>query len=252
MLLATALAAHRRSAALIEQAQRTVARQRTTRDRAVEIGRHQMLAATLAVQTSAAVLAEQDVDSDGPRVVTAGFTADLVTIESLTAEADTAALAMLTQVLVGDAGKSAAGVYAASRPQQVGYVRYLVGGSCERCAILAGRFYRWSDGFLRHPHCDCVNLAATQSASSALISSPAEAFEKGQIHGLSRSQEQAIRDGADIGQVVNATRGMRMVNFAGRRVGTPGARLTPESIYRTAGGDRDQAIRLLRLYRYIT
>src|SRR5690348_18342012 len=36
--------------------------------------------------------------------------------------------------------------------------------SCQRCAILAGRWYRWSQGFLRHPRCDCVNLPAERQA----------------------------------------------------------------------------------------
>lgn len=256
MLLATAQTAYRRNAALVKKAERSVLAKRTTRDRAVEIGRHQMLAATLAVRTSAAVLAEQGVDTDGPRVITPAFTAGLTTLEELVDGANATSLVLLTQVLVGDAGKSAGGVYTASRPQQLGYVRYLVGTSCERCAILAGRWYRWSDGFLRHPFCDCVHLPANRSASEELAADPMTAFEEGRITGLSKAQTAAIRDGADISQVVNARRGMRMVNFGGRRVQTTTTnargrvRLTPESIYRLSR-DRSEAIGLLRVYGYI-
>jgi hypothetical protein len=35
----------------------------------------------------------------------------------------------------------------------IGWIRVLDPPSCGRCAILAGRFYKWSDGFLRHPNC---------------------------------------------------------------------------------------------------
>lgn len=34
-----------------------------------------------------------------------------------------------------------------------GWVRMLTPPSCSRCAILAGQFYKWNDGFLRHPMC---------------------------------------------------------------------------------------------------
>lgn len=193
---------------------------------------------------------------DGATVVPTAFTADMPVVQSLIQDADRMSLSVLTQVLVGDAGKSAGGVYAASRAREVGYVRYLVGASCDRCVILAGRWYRWSAGFQRHPRCDCINLPANQAAAPELVSSPTEAFDKGLIRGLSQRQVQAIRDGADIGQVVNAKRGMRMVNFAGRSVqtttiGARGAiRLTPESIYRLANS-REEAIRLLRAHRYI-
>lgn len=280
MLQAAAQAAYRRNAALLEQAQRTVLRQHSNEARAREIARHQALAANLSVRTSAAVLGAQGVSPSGATVIPTSFLADLAVIEEMISGADDLSVALLTQVLVGDAGKSAGGVYTASRSRQVGYVRYLVGDSCERCAVLAGRWYRWSDGFLRHPHCDCIHLPADRAASSELVSDPGEAFDKGLIRGLSKAQEQAIRDGADITQVVNAKRGVRMVNFAGRRVQTTTAgttvraaagrslgdlqkvagqryrvsqraRLTPESIYRYAS-DRADAVRLLKLYGYIT
>jgi hypothetical protein len=42
---------------------------------------------------------------------------------------------------------------------------------------------------------------------AGLVSSPREAFDRGQIRGLSKADAQAIRDGADIDEIVNATRG---------------------------------------------
>jgi hypothetical protein len=44
---------------------------------------------------------------------------------------------------------------------QVGWIRLLTPPSCGRCAILAGRFYRWSDGFERHPMCFPAGVVAS-------------------------------------------------------------------------------------------
>lgn len=65
----------------------------------------------------------------------------------------------------------------------------------------------------------------------------------------------AIRDGADIARVVNARRGMQTATD-GRLYTTEAAgrrpRLMPEQIFREANGSRDEAVRLLRLHRYLT
>lgn len=62
-----------------------------------------------------------------------------------------AALDMIVRTQVADAGRVADQVAMAARRQSTGYVRMLVGKSCSRCAILAGRRYGWSTGFQRHP-----------------------------------------------------------------------------------------------------
>ncbi len=131
-----------------------------------------------------------------------------------------------------------------------------------------------------------------EARAAGLILDPEEAFEKGQVGGyrtmpdgsqrfvpsLSKADAQAIRDGADMAKVVNAKRGggtrpAGMTNaisakLFGRTVKatTDGTtvraawrkahpnlpvRLRPESIYEHAK-DRDDAIRLLKLYGYIT
>lgn len=154
---------------------------------------------------------------------------------------------MLAKTTVADAGRGAAGVDIASR-RGVGYVRMLNPPSCSRCSVLAGKFYRWNAGFRRHPGCDCVHVASTDKAvnggkSEGLVHDPYEYF-----HGLSEAEQdrlytksgaQAIRDGADLFQVVNSRRGMKpggLVTTEGTsRRGNfgrgNGPRLTPEGIY---------------------
>ena len=64
---------------------------------------------------------------------------------------------------------------------------------------------------------------------------------------------EAIRSGADIGQVVNARRGL--YTAGGRQFTRTNAgkrpRLMPEGILREAAGNRDEAVRLLKLHRYL-
>ena len=172
---------------------------------------------------------------------------------------------------VRDAGRSASQVEFVSRPDWQNYVRMLTPPSCPRCVVLAGRIYRDLEAFDRHPGDDCV-MVPVQDWESAhdegYVSSPMEAFEKGHIRGLSKADAQAIADGADIFQVINAHRGMTTPTVFGHRVkattyGTTKrsawrranpsrlVRLRPEAIYKIADGDRETALRLLRLYGYI-
>ncbi|MFG2165527.1 hypothetical protein ACGFLU_11305 [Micromonospora chersina] len=167
------------------------------------------------------------------------------------------ALDMIVRSQVADAGRVADGVALAVRPQLSGYVRMVVGGTCARCLVLAGRFYRWNAGFQRHPRCDCRHIPASEDAAGDLRTDPKAAFEamseaeQDRVFGAAGAQ--AIREGADMARVVNARRGMQVVGqrkftteAAGRR-----PRLMPEQIYRDAK-DRDDAVRLLRLHGYIT
>jgi hypothetical protein len=168
-----------------------------------------------------------------------------------------ATLDMIVRTQVADAGRVADGVALASRPQATGYVRMVVGNTCSRCIVLAGRWYRWNTGFERHPNCDCVHVPAAENAAGDLRTDPKLAFasmtaaEQDQTFG--KAGAQAIREGADIGRVVNARRGMQTA-ADGRLYTTEAAgkrpRLMPEQIYREAK-DRDDAIRLLRLHGFI-
>lgn len=179
----------------------------------------------------------------------------------------------IVRTQVADAGRGAAGIDAASRAG-VGYIRMLNPPSCSRCAIMAGRRYRWNQGFRRHPRCDCVHELATtqklQAAESegllvdqyAYFDSLSEA-EQNRIFTISGAQ--AIRDGADMNRVVNARRGMEIAGrrrdpttvelgtYRGRRragLDLPGARLTPEGIYDQASS-RAEALRLLEEHGYL-
>ncbi|MEV4767790.1 hypothetical protein [Micromonospora humida] len=169
-----------------------------------------------------------------------------------------AGLDMIVRTQVADAGRAADQVALVARPQATGYVRMLVGKSCSRCAILAGRTYRWNAGFDRHPRCDCVHIPAREDSADDLRTDPKRYFASlpaaEQDRLFTRAGAAAIRAGADIGQVVNARRGM--YEASGRQFTTVGARkkrprLMPEQILREARGDRGEALRLLRLHGYL-
>ena len=163
-------------------------------------------------------------------------------------------------------GRWVAVVAAAAVPAVDGWIRVVSPGACSRCIVLAGRFYAWNAGFARHPLCMCSH-AATSSAVAA-PESPAGVFDAmtaaEQDATFGKAGAAAIRAGADIGQVVNARRGMERAQgralvtregvtaggVAGRLLGGR-ARLMPETIMELAS-DREEAVRLLRAHGYIT
>lgn len=173
-------------------------------------------------------------------------------------------LDMALQTLVADAARTAVGVGIAARPQITGYVRMLNTPSCARCVVLAGKWFQWNTGFLRHPRCDCRHIPSSEDRAGDYRTDPRAAVEAGQVRGLSGADRQAISDGADVGQVVNASRGMVTADPQGRRVKatTEGAkaqrartgsrvRLRPDAIYREAA-NRADAIRMLKQFGYLT
>lgn len=129
-------------------------------------------------------------------------------------------LSRIVSTQVADAGRTADGVatvaYGAS-----GYYRMLTPPSCSRCVVLAGQFYRYNVGFDRHPRCDCVHIPAAEADEDYRLN-PKQYFatltEAEQNKVFTESGAQAIRDGADIGQIVNARRGMRTASIGGRDV----------------------------------
>ncbi|UJP39335.1 hypothetical protein [Cellulomonas palmilytica] len=131
-------------------------------------------------------------------------------------------LSMATMTVLSDTGRQSESLAMGVRPQITGYVRMLNPPSCSRCAILAGRVYRSGTPFLRHPRCDCRHIPASEAVADDLTVNATEYFDS-----LSRAEQdevftaagaEAIRNGADIGQVVNARRGMRAAQIGGRRV----------------------------------
>jgi hypothetical protein len=154
--------------------------------------------------------------------------------------------------------------------------------ACSRCIILAGRNYTYSEGFKRHPKCDCGMEPMTaerhreQPTPKDLVASMS-AEEKRKTFGEAGAD--ALDKGADLGQIVNARRGMATTS-TGKKVTTEGttrrgiggkaiggplvkppgskyarvaeARLMPEQILKQAHGDRDLQVALLKKHGYIT
>lgn len=137
-------------------------------------------------------------------------------------------LTMLVQTQVADAGRSADGVSMVAHPAAQGYVRMVSGGACGRCVVLAGKFYRWNKGFKRHPHCHCTNVPAAEDHVGDIRTHPRAFFDSlpaaEQDKQFTKAGAQAIRDGADISQVVNARRGAYGLTPAGARITADEAR----------------------------
>ncbi|MCX4596096.1 hypothetical protein OG819_42545 [Streptomyces sp. NBC_01549] len=122
---------------------------------------------------------------------------------------------------VADAGRGAAGVAMVANRSVTGYVRQVRAGACARCAILAGRWYRWNADFQRHKRCQCYGVPATE-ARPGRHTNPMSFF-----NGLSRAEQdrrftiggaEAIRNGADIYKVVNAGRSTMTLDAYGKKV----------------------------------
>jgi hypothetical protein len=173
----------------------------------------------------------------------------------------TAGMTMIAATQAADAGRGAVEAGMTANKQWTKYVRVVDLPACSRCIILAGQVYPYSAGFERHPSCDCVHMAVTED--SADPPSPQDLFERmsaeEQDRRFGKAGAEAVRLGADMGQVVNARRGMqtaggRLVTsegtskrgFAASRMRRGQVRLMPETIIAEAGGDRDAAIQGLR------
>lgn len=122
----------------------------------------QLAAAQDSADSAPAMLAEQGVRDDPVALVVPGSVAgvasdgrDLLGLLDFIRRPDIPAKRFDRAVLsqIRDAGRAGGSLAMASRPDVAGYTRVLVGKSCSRCAILAGRFYRWNEGFQRHPNC---------------------------------------------------------------------------------------------------
>lgn len=169
------------------------------------------------------------VASDGRALETAMLTPQVATFQALVAgveaplalAAGAASLVRLISTQVADAGRVGDGLAAVADRRVSGYYRRLTPPSCGRCAILAGKFFRTSTGFDRHPRCDCKHVPAHQ-ADGSLRFDPRRYFESlpevqaDRLFG--KAAAQAIRDGADPAQVVNARRGMATASIGGRQV----------------------------------
>lgn len=166
---------------------------------------------------------------------------------------------------VADAARISTGVAVVNDRAAKGYIRLLTPPSCSRCIIQAGRFYKYSAGFARHPQCDCVHVPAAEAVD---VPSPREVYdsltdEERRKAGWSGHDQRAIEDGAGLNRVTNYRQKLKTVTVAGRPVKTTGIgfkgkrvklRLTPEQIYLEAGRlgwDRDETLRQLKRHGYI-
>lgn len=111
------------------------------------------------------------------------------------------ALDQLVHTQVVDAARSASQVTVAATPR-TGYIRYVNPPCCQDCAVQAGRFFRWNQGFERHPNCDCVHVPWGEGEPVGYTTD----VPLDQIKDLTVGQRMALEDGADLSQVVNAYR----------------------------------------------
>ena len=231
----------------------------------------QVQAATEAERAVDEILTEQGIDAVSAYALApeslAGVASDGRDLRSLLALAQTAdQFDTIVETQLADVGRQATTATMTARPQVSGYVRMVEPGACSRCIILAGRWYRWSTGFDRHPRCRCTHIPSQENVAGDYRTDPAALFESmsaaEQDKAFGKAGAEAIRAGADMGQVVNARRGMRTAQMAGREVtitregrtrrevAYKAERLMPETILQIAD-DRQDAVRLLSLYGYI-
>lgn len=197
-------------------------------------------------------------------------------------------LAEITESVMADTARAAETASIGERPWVTGYIRMIEPGACSRCAVLAGRFYLYNDGFERHPRCRCVHIPAAEDIPHDPRTNPNAYFDSlspaEQDRIFTNAGAEAIRLGADIYQVVNARRGMNTAQqnprdwipkgrlkavtmhghdvfvttegvtkkgIYGKTRGNKPVRLMPESIVALAT-DRDDLVRLLKVYGFIT
>lgn len=174
---------------------------------------------------------------------------------------------------VGDQARSAVatsmGVRASGLKQGWvgGYVRQVSPGACSRCIILAGSRYQTAEAFERHPGCLCTHIPSAENVDDDPTTDPQAAFDamsrEDQDASFGKANAEAIRRGADMNQVVNATRRGGVYTAQGGRYtregitrhgsygrASTGPRATPETILKRAT-DPEVAVRLLKLYKYI-
>jgi hypothetical protein len=257
-----------------------------------------------------AALAAQSLDLKGPKVVPRAFAGFAYPLDATTPPMDLAGtlsapaftalrgirggltldramggglndLLLRSQMQIADAARNSGGVMMASRDKPAGYVRMLNPPSCSRCTVLAGKWFKYNQGFSRHPGCDCRHIPSSESMAEDVTTDPYEYFrsipQTEQNRTFTKAGAQAIREGADIFQVVNARQGM-YTSAGGSKVTREGVtrrgywgsqqttrdrkgserygvsvrqRMMPEEIYKRAKTP-ERARALLEEYGYIT
>ncbi|MFF3552938.1 hypothetical protein ACFYXL_05920 [Streptomyces tsukubensis] len=193
-------------------------------------------------------------------------------------------MATLVGTTLSDTARTATQVSMAAEPRCRFYVRVVRLPACARCIILAGQTYSYSEGFKRHPRCDCGVEPMTDrewKASKGPEDLIREMSPEEQHKRLGAAGVKAMEAGADLGQIVNARRGMATaltsrgpvaVTTEGttkRGIGAkamesafqkvPGqryertteSRQMPEAIFKRANGNRELEIAMLKKHGYI-
>jgi hypothetical protein len=212
---------------------------------------HQVTQAQRSELAVAQMLAEQRIEADTQAILqTLAFTTAPDATQAMVASLDDPTgweFDRLIASLVQDAGRAAEQVAVTVR-KDIGWVRHLNLPSCSRCAVLAGRIYRYSDGFMRHPGDDCITIPV-RAGDDRMVVDPVDLARQGQVRGLSKADMKAIDDGADFNQIVNVRSKKAGLTVAGEVLARAG-RPTPAGIYRRAKS-RSEAIELLARYGYI-
>lgn len=153
-----------------------------------------------------------------------------------------AKLATIVHTGTTDTARLAVASGMAARRHASGYYRFLRAPSCGRCAVLAGRFYKWNRGFPRHPRCDCGHRPVRDADDSSAYDAR-KAIDAGEVTGLSKAVVEAVKLGANPAQVVNAQVGMYDAGqFSLTATGTTlrgvaGARILAKDVDRAFGID---------------
>lgn len=261
----------------------------------------QLVAASTALGAVPQMLAEQginpDADAEGVArsltyVASDGRSIDGLMDYARSPEVTRAQFDTIVLTQLADVARAGSLLGASLRPSVTGYVRMLETPSCSRCVVLAGKFYRRNAGFQRHPKCDCRHIPSNENVAGDIRTDPQAYFDSlskaEQDRAFTNAGAEVIRNGADIGQVVNARAGMSTAQQAlrgpGGRITASGrlvsvdafgrpiyqttegmtkrgrafkargrnyVRLMPESIVEMAGNDRAELLRLLKSHGYI-
>ena len=254
------------------------ARRRSLAQAALTVAAFQALAAREALMSVENMLDEQGIDAPSVASVAvaslAGTASDGRPLATLLDQAKTDfQFGLMVATQLKDVGRMAAGTAIVTRPAVGGYARMMNPPSCSRCAVLAGAIYKWNSGFERHPGCDCVHVPTADldsARSGGLIASPDDYFEElpsaaeldrlypdmtvkmrneagiySQEDIFTKAGAQAIRDGANIGQIVNARRGMQVAQIGGRNALVTTEGVTRRGLaYRSLGASRESDLKL--------
>lgn len=253
-LLSSARNQQREHKSLIRKARREIRRRAETRGHrqaAALLAVYQLEVMDVSIDLLPDILAEQGIRSTplGRPVTEALVSAPAPVVERMDMTETVAEFERLVATLIADAAREAEAVAAVAEPEVTRYVRLVAPPCCGRCAVLAGKVYRWSTGFQRHPRCDCEMVPTNEARAGDLALDPDELFRQGAIRGLSRADVKALNMGADLGQVVNVRSrkaGLRRGSSVLDRRGRP----TPAGIFASTTS-KTEALALLRRHGYI-